>query len=186
MNECKSEKAIITERLYLRMFNESDACEVSRLCNNYNLYRSTLNLPYPYTEEDARYWIGGHEENFDQDRMYEFAVTDKESGKLYGAVGISNKARDKNGEIAYWIGEEYWGKGYGTEAAKAVIQFVFKEKDYHRVYARYFGSNPASGAIMKKCGMEYEGTLKDHLFKNDRFEDLVLYGIINEKHASNR
>lgn len=52
------------------------------------------------------------------------------------------------------------GKGYGTEAAKAVIEFVFKEKNYHRVYARYLKSNPASGKIMEKCGMTYEGTLK--------------------------
>lgn len=75
--------------------------------------------------------------------------------------------------------EDYWGNGYGTEAAKAMIEFVFKEQNYHRVYARHFKSIPASGKIMKKCGMMYEGTLKDHIYKNDAFEDIVFYGLIN-------
>ncbi len=176
----EKEKTITTDRLLLRLFNESDANEVRRLCNNFNLHKSTLNLPYPYSLECALSWIEEHEQNFDLDRMYEFAITDKHSGQLFGAIGISSKEIDRNGEIAYWVGEEYWGKGYGTEAAKAVIEFVFKEKNYHRVYARHFKSNPASGEIMKKCGMVYEGTLKDHIYKNDGFEDLVLYGMINE------
>ncbi|MGV3465559.1 MAG: GNAT family N-acetyltransferase [Heyndrickxia sp.] len=178
------EKTIETDRLLLRLFKESDAKDVTAMCNNYNIYKSTLNLPYPYTLECALSWIANHEQNFELDRMYEFAITDKKSGQLYGAIGISNHKHFQNGEIAYWIGEEYWGKGYGTEAAKAVIDFVFQEKDYYRVYARHFKSNPASGKIMEKCGMLYEGTLKDHVYKNGAFEDIVYYGIINpNKHV---
>ncbi|NRG47761.1 GNAT family N-acetyltransferase [Bacillus sp. CRN 9] len=77
------------------------------------------------------------------------------------------------------IGEDYWGNGYGTEAAKSIIEFVFTEKNYHRVHGRHLKSNPVSGKIMKKCGMMYEGTLKDHIYKNDDFEDIVFYGLIN-------
>ncbi|MDQ0269655.1 RimJ/RimL family protein N-acetyltransferase [Cytobacillus purgationiresistens] len=175
----KTEKTIVSDRLILRLFKESDAKNVSIMCNNYNIYKSTLSLPYPYSLECALSWIVNHEQNFALDRMYELAITDKNSGQLYGAIAISNHKQYKNGEIAYWIGEEYWGNGYGTEAAKAMIEFVFKEKNYHRVYARHFKSNPASGKIMKKCGMIYEGTLKDHIYKNDSFEDMVYYGIIN-------
>lgn len=177
----KTAKTIETERLLLRLFQESDAQAVSNYCNNYNIYKSTLNLPYPYSLECALTWIGNHEKHYDLDTMYEFAITDKQSGQLYGAIGISNHPLYKNGEIAYWIGEEHWGNGYATEAAKALIDFVFTEKNYHRVYARYFKSNPASGKIMEKCGMRYEGTLKDHIYKNNTFEDIVFYGIINPK-----
>ncbi|MGE7840883.1 GNAT family N-acetyltransferase [Lysinibacillus sp. NPDC093712] len=175
----KTEKTLETDRLLLRLFKETDAQEVSNYCNNYNIYKSTLNLPYPYSLDCALTWIANHEKHYDLDKMYEFAITDKQSGQLYGAIGISNNQQYKNGEIAYWIGEEHWGNGYATEAAKALIDFVFSEKNYHRVYARYFKSNPASGKIMGKCGMHYEGTLKDHIYKNDSFEDIVFYGIIN-------
>ncbi len=98
---------------------------------------------------------------------------------MYGAIGLSNNAADQNGELAYWIGEPYWGSGYGTEAAKAMIAFAFAEKGYHRVYARFFKSNPASGKIMEKCGMTYEGTLAQHVLKEGNFEDMVHYGIIH-------
>lgn len=177
------DRTIETDRLLLRPFLPADAAAVMNYCNNYNIYRSTLYLPFPYTLESAEIWIASHEQNFDLDRMYEFAVTDKLSGQLYGAIGITHQQAYRNGEIAYWIGEPHWGKGIGTEAARAVIEFVFEEKNYHRVYARHFKSNPASGAIMQKCGMSYEGTMKDHICKNDTYEDIVWYGIINPAQA---
>lgn len=172
-------KTIITDRLVLRLFQESDAPAVTRMCNNYNLYKSTLNLPYPYSIEDALGWIALHQENYKSDRFYEFAVTDKESGELYGAVALSNNQKFSNGEIAYWIGEEFWGKGFATEAAQAVVDFAFRVKAYHKVYARYFISNPASGKVMQKLGMKEEGILMEQVKKEGRFEDLVCYGIIN-------
>ena len=172
-------KTITTDRLVLKLFQESDAPTVTRLCNNYNLYKSTLNLPYPYSIEDALGWIANHQEHFDADRLYEFAVTDKESGEIYGAVALSNNKNNSNGEIAYWIGEKFWGKGFATEAAEAVVDFAFKEKGYHKVYARYFRSNPASGKVMQKLGMKEEGILTEQVKKEDVFEDLVCYGLIN-------
>ncbi len=178
-----AEKTIETPRLILRLFTEADAQEVSVLCNNYAIYKSTLSLPYPYTLECALSWISTHQQNFEENRSYEFAITDKQSGQLYGAIGLSNQSQHQRGEIAYWIGEPYWGgNGYGTEAAQAMIEFAFQEKQYHRIYARYFHSNPASGKIMEKCGMHYEGTLKDHIYKNGTFEDIVLYGLLNPSH----
>ncbi|MGG0718738.1 GNAT family N-acetyltransferase [Robertmurraya massiliosenegalensis] len=173
------QKTIETERLLLRLLKKSDAENVLLLCDNYNIFKSTLNLPYPYTLDCALTWIANHEQNFEVDKMYEYAITDKMNGQLYGAIALSNHHQHKNGELAYWIGEPFWGNGYATEAAGAMIEFAFKVKDFHRVYARYFGSNPASGKIMKKCGMVYEGTLKDHVFKINHYEDLIYYGIIN-------
>lgn len=69
-------------------------------------------------------------------------------------------------------------------AERAVIEFAFTEKKYHKVYARHFASNPASGRIMQKCGMTYEGTLKDQIHKINSYEDLVYYGIVNPAHPS--
>lgn len=120
-----------------------------------------------------------HKKNYDEDRSYEFAITNKENGELLGAIALSNNQKSKNGAIAYWIGEKYWGKGYGTEAVKALIDFAFEEKKLHKVFARYFKSNPASGKIMEKIGMKQEGLLKDHVLKDGKYEDLFYYGIIN-------
>lgn len=172
-------KTITTSRLILRMFQKSDAAEVARLCNNYNIYKNTLYLPYPYSLVDALLWMESHFDNFEAGKSFEFAVTGKESGELFGAIALSNNQRFNHGEIAYWIGEEYWGRGYATEAAEVIVQFAFSEKKYHKVFARCFHSNPASGRVLEKLGMREEGILIDHIRKENRYENLVHYGIIN-------
>ncbi|TVX93400.1 GNAT family N-acetyltransferase [Paenibacillus agilis] len=175
----EKKRTITTERLLIRPFELSDAQRVSELCNNYNVYKSTLTLPYPYPIESARIWIQTHEENFNNNRYYEFAITDKHTHELYGAIGLSNHPIHRNGEFGYWIGEEYWGRGYATEATKALISFAFSEKHYHKVYARFFASNPASGRVMQKVGMVEEGRLVHHVYKENKYEDLIHYGILN-------
>jgi RimJ/RimL family protein N-acetyltransferase len=175
----KENKTITTERLTLRMFEKSDAETVTKLCNNYNIYKNTLYIPYPYSIDCALSWIENHLGNFNADKSYEFAITDKGSGKLYGAIALSNNQHSNNGEIAYWIGEEFWGNGYATEASKAILEFAFNVKQYHKVYARHFASNPASGKVLQKLGMLKEGVLIDHAMKEDRYEDFTYYGIIS-------
>lgn len=172
-------KTITTNRLLLRQFQNSDAEAVALLCNNYSIYKNTLYLPYPYTIEDALKWIEPHHENYTANKSYEFAITDKDSGEVYGAIALTNNKRFNNGEMAYWIGEEFWGNGFATEAAQAILQFAFDEKQYHKVFARYFKSNPASGRVMQKLGMKQEGILIEHVIKENRYEDLICYGKIN-------
>ena len=179
----KTEKTIETNRLLLRLFKESDAPEVAKLCNNYNLYRNTLYLPYPYSIEDALSWIKNHLVNFNDNKSYEFAITDKITGKLYGAIALTNNQKFNNGEIGYWVGEEYWGNGYASEASKAILEYAFIEKRYHKVFARYFTSNLASGRVIEKIGMRKEGVLRDHVMKENEYIDLVYNGIL--KHEAN-
>lgn len=175
-------RTITTDRLVLRLFETLDAEEVTRLCNNYNIYQNTLYLPYPYTVQDALTWMERHLENYQANKAYEFAITDRETGVLYGAIALSNNKSFRHGEIAYWVGEGYWKNGYATEAAEAIKQFAFQEKGYHKIFARYFGSNLASGRVLEKLGMVQEGILKDHVRKEDRYEDLVYCGMINTYH----
>lgn len=180
----RQNKTIKTNRLLLRLFDKSDAEAVTNLCNNYNIFINTLYLPYPYTLHHALTWIEHHYDNFIAGKAYEFAVTDKETGELYGAIALSHNHSFHQGEIGYWIGEAYWGNGFATEAAQAIVQFAFEEKNYHKVFARYFASNPASGRVLQKIGMQQEGVLRDHVMKENRFEDLVYYGILkNEMEA---
>src|SRR5699024_1607421 len=134
------------------LFQKEDAENITKLCNNYNIYKNTLHLPYPYSKKDALLWMEKHLENYHTNKSYEFAVTDRFTGKLYGTIGLTNNYHFNNGEIAYWIGEEFWGNGFATEAAQAIMDFAFKEKKYHKLYARYFHSNPASGRVLEKLG----------------------------------
>src|SRR5690606_34887000 len=89
----RSNRTILTDRLYLRMFETSDAKDVQTLCNNINIYKTTLNLPYPYSLDDALGWIKNHKKSFDEDRSYTWAITDQVSKTLYGAITLSKIGR---------------------------------------------------------------------------------------------
>lgn len=94
---------------------------------------------------------------------------------------MSNHQLFTHGEIAYWVGEEYWGNGYATEAAEAIVEFAFVEKGYHKVFARYFDSNGASGRVLEKVGMKKEGILREQVKKDDAYVDLVYLGMLKSE-----
>ena len=98
---------------------------------------------------------------------------------MYGCICLVSEPRDYRAELGYAYGRSHWGKGIGTEACRAVIDFGFRVLDLHKIYARHFVSNPASGRVMQKSGMEYEGTQKSHDYKDGRFEDVASYGILH-------
>jgi len=175
----EKENSIETDRLLLRRFVPADAPRVAAICNTDEVYIGTLALPHPYTEESAIWWIEHQQENFEKDYYYDYAVTDKQSGELYGCMGMGIDLNSNMGEIGYWIDPNHWNKGIATEAAEAIIRFGFEVKKFHKINASYFTYNPASGRVMEKVGMEREGLRKKHVWKIDRFEDIVLYGIVN-------
>ena len=107
------------------------------------------------------------------------AITLRGAGELVGAINVLGVSKqNSHGEMGYWIGTPYWNQGYCTEAARALIRFSFDTLGLHRVFAHHLGRNPASGRVMAKAGMRYEGTLREHTRKNDLFEDLPVYGIL--------
>ncbi len=82
------------------------------------------------------------------------------------------------GELGYWVGVPYWGRGIATEAAGEVLRFAFDVLGLNRVYATHVPRNPASGRVMEKLGMQREGYLRSHAFAGGHYEDLILYAII--------
>lgn len=171
---------ISTKNLRLRPFTLKDAIDVLNLCNNLKLYENTLNLPYPYTLEDAKEWINYLIEYSDVNRMITLAIEDKSTLTLYGCIGASISKIHKNAEIGYWLGERYWGKGIMTEVLTEFIKFLFENMNLNRIYGGHFLHNPASGKVMEKSGMKKEGISRQVVLKNGKFYDIVNYAILKE------
>ena len=167
-----------TARLLLRQFTEDDEPQVARLAGEWDIARYTLNIPHPYTRQDARAWILSHERGIAAGTDLPLAITLRDEGTLVGAVGLRKDLVHFHAELGYWIGKPYWGNGYATEAATAVLGYGFREMELHRIYARHMATNPASGRVLQKIGMTREGELRQHLFKWDHFEDAIVYGIL--------
>ena len=81
----------------------------------------------------------------------------------------------------YWIAKQYWGNGYGTEAAGVVVKFGFEAMKLNRIHATHFSNNPASGRIMQKIGMKYEGCSRQHIVKWGELLDWECYGILRSE-----
>lgn len=172
---------IVTDRLILKAFSLSDAPDVQRLAGNEEVARNTLAMPFPYLEGMAENWIAKHQQEFEEHKSLVLAIILKESNNLAGAIGQSLQLPYAYAELGYWIGKEYWGRGYCTEAVKAVIDYGFDQLGLHKIFASHFSNNPASGRVMHKAGMKYEATLKSHMLHWGEHKDLVYYGIWREE-----
>ena len=170
-----------TKRLLLRPFELSDAKDVQHLAGDRAIADTTLNIPHPYKDGMAEDWISRHEDAFNKKEGVTFAVVDKKSGKLIGAMSLMGLAEGHQAELGYWIGKPYWNNGYCTEAGNAVMDYAFTALGLIRIHACHITRNPASGKVMKKLGMDYEGSRKQHAKRWDKSEDLELYGILKEK-----
>lgn len=166
-----------TTRLVLRPFTAADTPVVQRLVGAASIADTTLNIPHPYLDGMAEAWITTHAEAYANRENVVFAIAVPNEG-LVGAINLRLELDHRRGELGYWIGEPYWGRGYATEATIAVIDFGFTSLDLNRIEARYLSRNPASGRVMQKAGMQHEGRQRQHILKNGRFEDLEYYGIL--------
>ena len=149
-------------------------------CNDFEVVKTTLGLPWPYTEEMARCWIGKHTQREKDGNSYEFAICFKENpDKIIGCVSLMDiNPRAKRAELGYWVAREYWKQGIATEAAKAMLDFGFNKLGLHSIVARYFDINPASGRVMEKCGMTYVGTIREHECRFDKYYNVGYYEMI--------
>lgn len=116
-----------------------------------------------------------------------WAIELKTSGELIGEIDLYgfNKATE-NCEVSYSLGYNWWNQGYGTEALRAVVEFGFRHMHVHKISAAHNTDNPASGKIMRKVGMEQEGTIK-HMIRNakNQYKDCAVYGLLKEDYLKN-
>jgi RimJ/RimL family protein N-acetyltransferase len=160
----------------------ADAPELHRLVNDVEIARNTATIPHPYPAGMAAEWIAGHQEKFDKNIEIVFGIERREDGAFLGVIGILPEPHDM-AEFGYWIGQEYWNRGYATEAAAAVIDYGFRILGVNRVEAIHFTRNPASGRVMEKCGMHCEGTLRQARKKWDEYLDVKVYAIIRSDYV---
>ncbi len=177
----KKQPIIKTERLQLRPFRTSDAVQVRLLAGDRDIAITTCNIPHPYKDGVAEKWIETHYRKFQKGEEVNFAIVDSCKGTLIGAIGLVVKEGHRRAELGYWVGKPYWNHGYCTEAARAVLKYGFEVLGLNRIHACHFHNNAASGRVIKKIGLKYEGLLRQHIKKADKFVDLDMYGMLKSE-----
>jgi ribosomal-protein-alanine N-acetyltransferase len=154
----------------LREYSASDLEMLVGLANNQNVSRYLVHtFPYPYTRGDGEWWIRtGSRQNGSISRAIEY------QGLLVGGVGITPQDgwRDHLGEVGYWIGEKYWGKGIATAALVQMTHYGFATLQFRKLYAPVLAPNVASMRVLEKCGYAREAILRAEVQKDGRFFDI--------------
>jgi RimJ/RimL family protein N-acetyltransferase len=140
-----------TERLMLRRPTLADVKAIAHLANDRRIADNTRRLPHPYSQAHAVEFVRALA---DEIRNTNFLI--ECASAPIGMVGVDWRVPDAP-ELGYWLGIDYWGKGFGTEAARAVIDFTFEEFDVEHLISGARVTNPSSRNILEKCGFQWSG-----------------------------
>ncbi len=170
-----------TRRLLLRSFVADDASALHELAGAREIADTTISIPHPYSLVTARSWIAAQAHAFGGGLEVHFAVVEAAGGALIGSAGLRDIDREhRQAELGFWIGVPWWGQGFATEAAFAVLAHGFGDLGLNRIYAHHMVRNPQSGNVLRKIGMKQEGVLRQRARKWGVYEDVVCLAALAE------
>jgi ribosomal-protein-alanine N-acetyltransferase len=170
---------IETPRLILRRFVPEDAGAMYRNWASDPDVTKYLTWPTHESEDISRMVLSDWVSHYSEENYYQWAIVYKELGEPIGSIAVVNMhERVGKAEVGYCMGRAWWHQGIMTEALSAVVDFLFKEVGVNRVEACHDPCNPHSGDVMRKCGMQYEGTQRQAGINNQGLCDMSWYAIL--------
>lgn len=167
-----------SSRLVLRPFCDKDSERIRELAGDERVAKYTR-LPHPYPAGLAEEWISKHGALFADLKGLPLAVTLADGGLLIGTVSFVSIDKDASrAAIGYWIGVDYWGQGYCTEACLQLVGFGFEQMKLNKLSSSHAVPNVGSGRVMQKIGMRQEGLLRAHAYRGGELVDVACYGLL--------
>ena len=167
-----------TERLILRKAKFRDAAHIFQYARDPEVSRYVLWDTHE-TLADSRAYVRYLRRQYALGAPSSWVIVHRESMRTIGTIGyMSYDAENEVLEVGYSLAREFWNQGIMTEALKKVIAFSFETLAVNRLEAVHEIGNPASGRVLVKCGMKYEGVLRERVRKKGRYVDVAMYGII--------
>ena len=169
-----------TERLVLREFQVADAGAIHEYASDPEVAQYMDWGPNTPEETEAVLQMRlRQQEAPDLSDPYSLAVVLKETGKLIGVVSLYDiDPVNRSAGVGYCLNRAFWGQGYATEAVRAMLQFGFEELHLHRIYGTCRPENIGSWRVMEKVGMRREGHLREDRWMKGRWQDSLLYAIL--------
>ena len=176
-------KRLETERLILRPFAAEDAPAKFRNWTSDPEVTKYLTWPTHTSEEVSAAVAADWAKQYEKPDFYLWAIVLKELGEPIGSISVVEPidGRIQAAEVGYCIGRRWWHQGVMSEALKRVMDYLFDEVGVQRVEARHDPRNPHSGAVMRKCGMKYEGTHRQADWNNQGVCDVAVYAILRDE-----
>ena len=170
-----------TASLILRPLRMSDAADVYAYAADPEVARYVLWDPHT-SLRDTRSYIRYIRALYRSGFPSSWGIVHRETNKVIGTIGFMwASGENRSAEVGYSLSRQYWNRGYATEALSAVIDSAFRTLNLHRIEAQRDVRNPASGRVMEKCGMQYEGTMRSRLLNKGEFIDVAVYAILRKE-----
>jgi RimJ/RimL family protein N-acetyltransferase len=173
---------IETKRLHLREFKTSDWQEILAYQSDphYQRFYALTERTPQQAQEFVRTFIDQQQEQPRQ--KYQLAITLKTSSSLIGTCGIRmDQSRTHQADLGYELSPKYWGKGYATESAQAMLHFGFTTLHLHRIWSWCISENRASTRVLERLGMQLEGRLRENEWFKNQWWDTLIYGILESE-----
>ena len=170
-----------TKRLRLRRLQMRDAQDIFEYSRDPLVAKHVL-WDAHRTVADSRAYIRYMQRRYRESDAYSWGIEWKETGKIIGTIGFMWIQDDNNAaEVGYSLSRAYWNRGIMTEALSRLLEYGFEDMCLNRIEAQHETENPASGAVMRKCGMQQEGVLRSRLFNKGRDVDVVVYSVLRQE-----
>ncbi|MFB2922403.1 GNAT family N-acetyltransferase [Aerosakkonema funiforme] len=167
-----------TERLLLRKLNWEDTDDIFEYASDPEVSQWTTWSAHE-SIADTKTFLNAVINEYANHEVAPWGILDKADGKIIGTCGFVDWIyHDDRAEIGYALSRKYWGKGYMTEAVRAILDLGFRTMELNRIEARCKIENIASARVMEKVGMKFEGILREHLFAKGCYHDLKIYAIL--------
>lgn len=169
--------------IVLRELELADRTAIAEYLQDPVMHETTLNIPFPYTTEDADHYINKYGINGKANGTKALAISE-DSGQLLGIINYTINDKFETANVGYWVGRKFWGLGVATKALGLIIDFLFTSTGTNVIWATHFVKNKASGRVMEKNHMCYEGTMRAVYKKDGRYIDAARYSILKKEWAS--
>lgn len=147
---------LLTESLVLRAPHAEDIDAIAILADNPAIASMVSRIPHPYGRADAETFVRSSSKRENGNCVY--AITEAETGKLFGCCSLDTTESGKALELGYWVGEPFWRRGIATEAVHALVDMAFRSRDIEHITASCRVINPASRRVLQKSGFQFQGT----------------------------
>ncbi|RHW43403.1 N-acetyltransferase [Neobacillus notoginsengisoli] len=173
-----------SKRLQFRKMVVSDIEKYHSWRNDLDVMKTTSPSLDLYSLDETRHFVENIILNSTSSKSY--IIEDREGNTAIGVTSLINiDTKNRNAECIIDIGEkEFWGKGYGTEALKLLLEYAFLELNLHRVSLRVFSLNERAIHIYNKLGFTKEGVMRENLYRNGKWHDIIIMGVLKKEFMS--